>query len=99
METFVGNIDWPANNNKFWRSRNGEGKWRWILYDTDTGYGLWDDWWADGTKGYYVNHILLNNLLSLRGNYFQHLNKRQPYHLPLIAHVPYLLLFVLPQHY
>ena len=25
METFVGNIDWPANNNKFWRSRNEGG--------------------------------------------------------------------------
>ena len=69
METFVGNIDWPANNNKFWRSRNGEGKWRWILYDTDTGYGLWDDWWADGTKGYYVNHILhATNTTEAGGN-------------------------------
>ena len=57
METFAGNIDWPANNNKFWRSRNEGGKWRWIIYDTDTGYGLWDDWWEDGTTGYYVNHI------------------------------------------
>ena len=52
METFVGNIDWPANNNKFWRSRNEGGKWRWIIYDTDTGYGLWDDWWDEGAAGY-----------------------------------------------
>ena len=57
MEIFCGNIDWPANNNKFWRSKSDEGKWRWIIYDTDTGYGLWDDWWQDGTPGYNVNHV------------------------------------------
>jgi len=51
VEIYCANIDWPANNNKFWRPRSTDGKWRWILFDTDTGYGLWDDWWADGTQG------------------------------------------------
>ncbi|NJK86509.1 MAG: hypothetical protein HC906_11605 [Bacteroidales bacterium] len=34
------NGDWPGNNIKFWKKSSG-GKWRWILYDTDFGYGLY----------------------------------------------------------
>jgi len=43
IEIYSTNIDWPANNNKFWRPRHAGGKWRWILFDTDTGYSLWDE--------------------------------------------------------
>jgi len=56
-EIYCANIDWPSNNNKFWRSREKSGRWRWILYDTDTGFGLWDEWWADGTPGWELDHI------------------------------------------
>ena len=47
-ETFIGNIDWPQNNVKLWRTRNDysptapygqDGRWRWILYDTDRSLG------------------------------------------------------------
>jgi hypothetical protein len=34
---FIGNTDWPGNNIKFWK--HPEGKWRWIMYDTDFGFG------------------------------------------------------------
>ncbi len=34
---FFGNTDWPGNNIKFWK--HPEGKWRWIMYDTDFGFG------------------------------------------------------------
>jgi hypothetical protein len=57
VEIYCANIDWPANNNRFWRPRNKGGKWRWILYDTDTGFGLWDDWWTYGIAGYELDHI------------------------------------------
>ena len=33
-ETFFANIDWPNNNIKYWRSKNG-GKWRYIMFDLD----------------------------------------------------------------
>ncbi len=39
IEIFSDNGDWPGNNVKFWRPRTPEGKWRWILYDTDCGFG------------------------------------------------------------
>ena len=38
-EQFFVNLDWPSNNQKMWRKKDG-GKWRWILYDLDA--GLWD---------------------------------------------------------
>ncbi len=40
-QIFFGNTDWPHNNVKIWKKKDG-GKWRWILYDTDFGYNLYD---------------------------------------------------------
>jgi hypothetical protein len=37
-EIFVGNLDWPIQNIRYWKKSNG-GKWRWMLSDTDSGYG------------------------------------------------------------
>jgi hypothetical protein len=42
-QIFICNIDWPGNNVRYWRSRNGDGsiagprdgRWRWMLFDTD----------------------------------------------------------------
>ncbi len=42
FQIFVDNRDWPGNNIKFWRDHRVGGKWRWILYDTDFGFGIWD---------------------------------------------------------
>ncbi len=39
IEIFLANTDWPQNNIKYWRPRTPEGRWRWILYDTDAGMG------------------------------------------------------------
>lgn len=50
-ELFIANVDWPNNNIAYWRykgtkkhpiTKDGftDGRWRWIMYDTDTsGYG------------------------------------------------------------
>ena len=43
-EIFCDNTDWPGNNLKFWRSQTPGGVWRWILYDTDFGFGLFDEY-------------------------------------------------------
>lgn len=40
LEVYVHNTDWPQNNTKMWCSEDG--RWRWILYDTDFGFGLYD---------------------------------------------------------
>ena len=42
-QIYFNNTDWPGNNVKLWRPRTPEGRWRWIVYDTDFGFGCWDD--------------------------------------------------------
>ena len=39
-EMFIANTDWPGNNLEFWRPRSSNGRWRWILFDTDYGFNL-----------------------------------------------------------
>lgn len=45
INLMIGNIyfcnnDFPGNNNVMWRPRTANGKWRWIMKDTDFGLGL-----------------------------------------------------------
>ncbi|MCB9018216.1 MAG: CotH kinase family protein [Paludibacteraceae bacterium] len=42
LEQYVVNTDWPANNCKLWRATD-KGRFRWIIYDTDFGFGLYGD--------------------------------------------------------
>jgi len=42
IEIYIDNQDWPGNNIKFWQQRSTNSKWRWILYDTDFGFGIWN---------------------------------------------------------
>lgn len=51
-EIFVRNTDWPRNNYQFYRDRGGDGKWRWIIYDLDVGYGRY------GGEQSYAHHTL-----------------------------------------
>jgi len=49
FEIWSGNTDWPGNNHRLWRSMTADtapganprhdGRWRWILFDTDFGLG------------------------------------------------------------
>jgi len=38
-QIFFAQKDWPAGNHKVWRGGYEETKWRWILFDTDSGWG------------------------------------------------------------
>jgi hypothetical protein len=50
-EIYFGNTDWPSNNLKMWKSKNGtkkyitsnreDGKWRFLIFDLDYGFGLY----------------------------------------------------------
>ena len=39
-QMFFVNHDWPVHNTKYWRKRDDKGIWRYILTDTDFGFGL-----------------------------------------------------------
>ena len=41
-EIYFDNTDWPGNNIKFWRPQTSGGKWRWILFDTDFGFCMYN---------------------------------------------------------
>ena len=51
-QIFIDNRDWPGNNIKYWRPQSNDGKWRWMLYDTDFGFGV--PWMG---LGYNVNTL------------------------------------------
>lgn len=51
LQVYIDNRDWPGNNIKFWSTQAPGSKTRWILYDTDFGYSLYDD------PGYSVNAL------------------------------------------
>ncbi len=53
IQIYVGNTDWPGNNIKYWRPHIEGAKWKWILYDTDFGSGLFSGWSSN------VNHNTL----------------------------------------
>lgn len=40
-QAYYDNLDWPGTNIKFWRERSNSGKWRWILFGTEFGFGLY----------------------------------------------------------
>ena len=51
-EIYFANTDWPLNNIRYWRYKTDtynpdalpgqDGRWRWMLFDTDSGFGLLD---------------------------------------------------------
>jgi uncharacterized repeat protein (TIGR02543 family) len=47
LQLYIGNTDWPQNNIKFWKPADGTGLWRWILFDTDFGFGRFNTNLAD----------------------------------------------------
>lgn len=58
-QIYFGNTDWPGNNIKYWRERSPSGKFRWLLYDTDFGFAIYND-----NEAY---HATLNFVTSTNG--------------------------------
>ena len=42
-EIYINNKDWPGNNIKYWKTSDPGSLWRWIIYDTDFGFSIWED--------------------------------------------------------
>ncbi len=51
VQIYLGNSDWPANNVRVWRDRNG-GPFRWMLFDLDgtANFDLWSNSLADANS-------------------------------------------------
>jgi len=48
-EIYFRNHDWPGNNIKYWKTNDSKGRWRWILFDTDFGMGIWNSQPSENT--------------------------------------------------
>ncbi len=55
-QVYYNSQDWPANNSKYWRERSTEGKWRWILFDLDFGFNLYE-WNNEGDSEDHVDYL------------------------------------------
>lgn len=70
-EIFIGNCDWPNNNERLWRAREEDyrnpycdGKWRWMLYDINVNMVLSDyqyDMFSTAADRSAIFHSLLQN--------------------------------------
>lgn len=40
LQIYCANADWPDKNSKIWRPKRPGGKWRWMVFDVDYGYGF-----------------------------------------------------------
>jgi len=47
VEIFYNNREWPHNNIKYYKPQTPDGKWRWILFDTDITSAAWSACAAD----------------------------------------------------
>ncbi len=65
-EIYFGNADWPHNNIRFWRRRTPtylptappgqDGRWRWLLFDVDLGYGHpWSGGFGENSLSYALD--------------------------------------------
>ena len=58
---FIDNQDWPGNNNRRFRERTPDGKWRFLSYDIDFVFGLLtSDGWNTGYAGENALDRLMN---------------------------------------
>ncbi|MCF8381184.1 MAG: CotH kinase family protein [Bacteroidales bacterium] len=72
-EMFFSNKDWPRNNQKLWRTKNEDSRWRWIFFDIDAGFGnvntnMFEQSLLDGVDAGWqdlpVSTFLFRNLLK-----------------------------------
>ena len=42
-QIFFANWDWPGNNIRYWKTTDPASRWRWIMYDTDFSFGIWNN--------------------------------------------------------
>ncbi len=51
-QIYCNNKDWPGNNLKYWRPATDNGRYRWIMYDTDFGFSIWSQDYAVNTLAF-----------------------------------------------
>ena len=65
IQTFIQNMDWlgiawGANNIKLWRPQTEDGKWNYVLYDTDGALGYFGQSYYENYLSYAMNPLFTN---------------------------------------
>ena len=65
IQTFIQNMDWMgiawgANNIKMWRPQTDDGRWNYVLYDTDGALGYFGQSYYDNYLAYAMNPAYVN---------------------------------------
>ena len=62
---YTGKLDWPEQNEYFWRPKTEEGRWRWAQFDMDHGLNIWSGPETDMLSDILtIDDMLLNFLLE-----------------------------------
>jgi len=61
---FVDNADWPGNNNRYWKKRDSDEKWRWMTWDLDFSFGIFNTNDPAGFNNAYIQGNSLERLLN-----------------------------------
>lgn len=74
---YLGKWDWPGNNEATWKPRTEDGKWRYIPFDMETGFGVATGLDASleflGPQFNMFNHVLVGTNIPLFDYYGPHL--------------------------
>jgi hypothetical protein len=66
LQMYAANTDWPNKNAYQFRSRAPDGRWRWIPWDTDRGFGAFPFFSPGDVEANFVQRVLGPNLDKTR---------------------------------
>jgi len=61
LQIYAANADWPHHNVRQFRPRVQGGRWRWILWDTDSGFGAYPVYPYSRVDSNMIQHVLEYN--------------------------------------
>lgn len=61
LQIFISNQDWLSNNMKFWRPIDESEPWKWVLWDTDWGLGMWGETFPVGSPDWNALEFALSD--------------------------------------
>lgn len=61
LQIFISNQDWLSNNMKFWRPIDESEPWKWVVWDTDWGLGMWGETFPVGSPEWNALEFALSD--------------------------------------
>ncbi len=100
FQVFINNGDWPWSNTKMWRPRTEDGKWRFIMFDTDESMDTEeyntqffpDEGYPKGRPDFdMISYVYSEENSSIVSKLFRQLMRNEEFHERFISRFAYLL--------